>query len=75
MEFEMPDPQEEPGTYVPTKMTPEETEKFAKSDIDGLPYRFPQIWAMADRCVAKGKDMLCPDSLKEMHNMIQDWPI
>ena len=30
---------------------------------------------MADRCRAKGKDMLCPDSLKEMHNMIQDWPI
>ena len=69
MEFDMPYPGEE-EPYTPAELTPEEKEKFAKSDKDGLPFRFPQIWAVAARCEANNESMLCPDTLKEMHYMI-----
>lgn len=70
IEFEMPNPDEESAPYIPTELTPEEKERFAKSDKDGLPFRFPQIWAVAARCEANDEDFLCPDTLKEMHYMI-----
>ena len=41
IEFEMPNPDEESAPYIPTELTPEEKERFAKSDKDGLPFRFP----------------------------------
>ena len=75
IEFEMPNPDEESAPYIPTELTSEEKERFAKSDKDGLPFRFPQIWAVAARCLTNNEDFLCPDTLKEMHYMIQDWPI
>ena len=50
IEFEMPNPDEESAPYIPTELTSEEKERFAKSDKDGLPFRFPQIWAVAARC-------------------------
>ena len=55
---------ENPNDEVPPEeesfeLTAEEKEKFSKSDIDGLPFRFPTIWALSARCVANNEDALC----------------
>ena len=71
----MQDPDEEDQPEVALELTPDEKEKFAKSDIDGLPYRFPLIWAVSARCVAKGESALCGATLEVMHSMIQEWPV
>ena len=64
-------PNDPPPEYVPAELTPEEQEKF-KTAPDGLPYRFPTIWALSARNPDEPWDT---PVLKEMHSMIQDWPI
>lgn len=64
-------PNDPPPEYVPAELTPEEQEKF-KTAPDGLPYRFPIIWALSARNPEEPWDT---PVLKEMHSMIQDWPI
>jgi len=64
-------PHDPPPPYAPAELTPEEQEKF-KTAPDGLPYRFPGIWALSAR---DPEDPWNSEMLKEMHSMIQDWPV
>ena len=69
-QIEFSNPHQAAPPYVPTELTPEEREKF-KIAPDGVPYRFPEIWALSAR---DPEDPIGEAMLKEMHNMIQDWP-
>ena len=65
-QIEFSNPHQEAPPYVPTELTPEEKDKF-KIAPDGVPYRFPEIWALSAR---DPEDPWCEAMLKEMHNMI-----
>ena len=57
--------------YIPTEITPEEREKF-KTAPDGVPYRFPVVWALSARTP---EEPLSETTLKEIHDLVYDWPI
>lgn len=64
----MQDQNEPPGPYVPAELTPEEKEKWTTAP-DGLPYRFPEVWALSAR---DPENPWNTDTLKEMHSWCED---
>ena len=64
-------PNENAPAYEPTVLTDEEKEKF-KLAPDGLPYRFPEIWALSAR---EPEDPFRTEVLTQMHSLINNWPI
>ena len=61
--------------YIPAELTDVERARFLISEKDGLPFRFPQVWALSERCIRKGEDQFCPDVLSEMDALVKNWPI